>query len=180
MQLMGGEEIFINKLDTLFHEGLYWHGNEPGHHIVYLYNWGQEPWKTQRWVREIMASEYGTGPGGLSGNDDTGQMSAWYVFSALGMYPVAPGVPFYAIGTPTFEKAAIQVGANGTFTIRANNVSEENMYIQSATLNGEPFNRTFIWHNEITAGGELVFEMGDIPAETWGIGADAVPPSMSD
>jgi len=178
MQLMGGKERFLQKLDSLFEQGYYWHGNEPGHQTIYLYNFAGEPHKTQQWVRHTLQTEYGTGPGGLSGNEDAGQMSAWYVFSALGFYPVCPGSPNYVIGAPQFEQATLHLENGNTFMLQANNLSDANLYIQSVTLNGQPFSRSWLSHAEILAGGELVFQMGSTPS-TWGSQAKAVPPSYS-
>ena len=110
IEAMGGREAFVARLDRLFAEGRYWHGNEPSHHIAYLYDHAGAPWRTQEEVRRVLASEYGLGPAGLRGNDDTGQMSAWYVFSAIGLYPVSPGSPHYEIGSPLFEEARVDVG----------------------------------------------------------------------
>src|SRR5690606_14241524 len=112
----------------------YWHGNEPNHHIAYLYAYAGQPWKVQRRGREIMAAEYDDGPGGLSGNDDSGQMSAWYAFSALGLYPVTPGMPHYVLGAPIFDRVRLNLPAGRPFTIEAAGASE-NRYIHSATLN---------------------------------------------
>ena len=179
IELMGGREEFIKRLDHLFDEGEYWHGNEPSHQIAYLYAYAGAPWKTQEQIRNIMKEEYSSGPGGLSGNDDAGQMSAWYVFSALGFYPVAPGLPYYVIGTPSFEEVTITVGPGQTFIVRANNVSDQNMYIQSATLNGKLLERPWIMHKELLEGGLLEFEMSATPNESWGSGIQHVPPSLS-
>ena len=136
IQLMGGREAFVRKLDELFAGKHYEHGNEPSHHLAYLYDYAGEPWKTQDEVRRIATREYGTGPGGLSGNDDCGQMSAWYVLSALGFYPVCPGVPYYEIGSPTFPEAVVHLPNGKDLTIRANGVSAANRYIQSASWLG--------------------------------------------
>lgn len=174
-QLMGGPDAYITKLDQLFDQGLYWHGNEPGHQIPYLFSCMGAPWKTQQRVHDILISEYGPGPGGLTGNEDGGQMSAWYVFSSLGLYPVTPGQPIYMIGSPHFESAELSLPAGKTFTIRANGVSGTAIYIQSATLNGEPFDQAWIRHATIATGGELVFEMGETPNKNWG--ATALPPN---
>ncbi len=179
IDLMGGRERFITRLDEVFEQGHYWHGNEPSHQIAYLYDYAGAPWKTQQRVRTIMEEEYSTGPGGLSGNDDTGQMSAWYVFSALGFYPVCPGLPYYALGTPLFEEVTLTLKNGKQFTIRAENVSDTNQYIQSATLNGEPFQRPWIRHQEITAAGSLTFRMGPQPNEAWGSDPALTPPSLS-
>jgi predicted alpha-1,2-mannosidase len=165
--LMGGKEKFNQTLDAFFADGQYWHGNEPGHQIPFLYTYSGEQWKSTREVRKIMKTEYGTGPGGLSGNDDSGQMSAWYVFGALGFYPVCPSLPEYAVSGPVFEKVTIKLGNEKTLEITAHGNSEKNCYIQSATLNGKPFNQSWISHNEILSGGKLVFEMGPEPNKEW-------------
>ncbi len=159
--------------------GQYVQGNEPGHHVPYLYNYAGEPWKTQKWVKAATDVCYTDLPSGICGNDDYGQMSAWYVFSSLGFYPVNPAEQRYVIGTPMVEKAEIAVNDGETFTVKANNVSDTNFYIQSATLNSQPFNRTYITHNEIMDGGELVFEMGAEPNYSWGVDTDSVPPSFT-
>ncbi len=195
INLMGGNEAFNKRLDTFFEMdasisepkyvgvvgtiGQYVHGNQPSHHVAYLYNYASAPWKTQARTREIMQKFYRTGPGGLSGNEDMGSLSSWYVLSSMGIYPVTPGSSQYAIGSPLFDAVEINVKDNKKFTIKANNNSTNNKYIQSATLNGKPFNRCFIDQSEITAGGELVFEMGATPNKGWGVGKDAVPYSLT-
>jgi putative alpha-1,2-mannosidase len=122
---------------------------------------------------------YRIGPGGLCGNEDMGSLSSWYIFSALGFYPVTPGLTSYAIGSPLFGFASIDFGNNKTFTIKSKNNSKENKYIQSATLNGKPFSRTWISHKEITDGGVLEFEMGPVPNKKWGSRPEDAPPSMT-
>jgi len=186
IKMHGGEDKFTDKLEQLFTEsseitgddvsaditglvGQYAHGNEPSHHIAYMYNFANKPWKTQYWVREILKTQYNITPDGLSGNEDCGQMSAWYVFSAMGFYPFNPASGEYQIGSPIFEKTTIKVSDNKHFTIIANNVSDENMYIQSATLNGKEFNKTSISHKQILQGGTLQFVMGNTPNKNWGI-----------
>ncbi|WPP48481.1 GH92 family glycosyl hydrolase [Catalinimonas niigatensis] len=178
MDLMGGKEKFIQKLDTLFEKRYYWHGNEPGHQTVYLYAYAGAPWKTQQWVRDIIREEYSAEPGGLSGNEDAGQMSAWLVFSMMGFYPVSPGMPYYVLGSPAFEETAINMTNGNTFTIKANDTSDENRYIQSAMLNGEPLERSYLLHEEIMLGGELVLEMGSEPNKAWA--SEQLPPSMGE
>jgi predicted alpha-1,2-mannosidase len=158
--------------------GQYAHGNEPSHHMAYLYNYCGRPDKTQELVTEIKNSLYTTEPDGLSGNEDCGQMSAWYVLSAMGFYSVTPGQPFYAIGSPTFREAVINLENGKTFTIKAKNFSKDNFYIQEATLNGEPLAQTVITHDEIMGGGELVFEMGD-QASGWGKAPENWPPQKA-
>lgn len=191
--LMGGREMFTRSLDALFTAdpgttgrkqaditgliGQYAHGNEPSHHMAYLYNYAGQPWKTQQRVRQIMDTMYSDKPDGLCGNEDCGQMSAWYVFSAIGFYPVTPGSDFYAIGTPLFPEAVIRLDPTHTFTIRAHNVSPENIYIQSAFLNGKPWNRTWIRHYQLKQGGTLEFHMGPEPNKEWGSRDRDRPPS---
>lgn len=168
MEAMGGREAYAAKLDSMFTYGRYWHGNEPCHQVAWLFNYAGQPWKTQQAVRHILDTEYLPVPGGLSGNDDAGQMSAWYVFGALGFYPVCPATPYYAIGSPVFPRAEIAVGNGRTFTIEAEGTSPENIYIQSATLNGKPYNKSYISHSDITGGGVLRFVMGPRPNPAWG------------
>lgn len=163
MQAMGGRDAFVAKLDTLFEQNLYWHGNEPCHQVAYMYNDAGQAWKTQKYVRHILDTEYGDSPGGLAGNDDAGQMSAWYVFSSLGLYPVCPGTPYYYIGTPTFERAEIQLENGHTFTFIAPEASSTNCYVQSITLNGRPLEDFKIHHDDILAGGVMEFVMGPQP-----------------
>ncbi len=196
MGLMGGPEPFVKKLDELFDQksqveganasadisgliGQYAHGNEPSHHIAYLYSYAGAPWKTAERVRQITSTLYRTGPEGLCGNEDCGQMSAWYILSALGLYAVNPADGNYVIGTPHFEKAAIDVGGGRTLTIEANGLSDTNIYVQSVTLNGKPIDRTWIAHSEIGGGGSLKFTMGAEPSRTWGTAPEAAPPSMT-
>jgi predicted alpha-1,2-mannosidase len=178
-KIMGGNKAFTNKLDTLFEQGHYWHGNEPNHQIAYLYAYAGEPWKTQKWVRKIIYEEYDTGMGGLSGNEDGGQMSAWLAFSMIGMYPVTPGTPDYVLGSPVFKEVRLQTGKGKQFVIEAKNVSEKSPYIQSAKLNGKPFSRTYLSHQELTQGGKLVLEMGPDPNKKWGADPKDAPASLS-
>ena len=183
IQLTGGDDAFVAWLDTLFtHKskydkdvkdaagliGQYAHGNEPSHHMAYLYNYAGAPWKTQSIVWRILEEQYDDKPDGLSGNEDCGQMSAWYVLSAMGFYPVCPGRTEYAIGSPLFEKTVIHLENGKTFTIKAIHVSAKNKYIQSATLNGANHSRSWLDHSDIMKGGVLVFEMGAEPQKTWG------------
>ncbi|WP_374166083.1 GH92 family glycosyl hydrolase [Arcticibacter sp. MXS-1] len=165
--LMGGRTRFISRLDTLFDYRYYWHGNEPGHQIPYLYAMVGLPWKTQARVRQILREEYGPGPGGLSGNEDAGQMSAWLVFSMLGFYPVCPGSPEYILGTPSFPKASLNINGK-VFSIEAIGTSEENRYIQSAVLNGKDLAEPVLKHKDIVAGGNLVIKMGPSENRSWG------------
>ena len=167
MELEGGKADFNARLDELFTKGYYDHGNEPSHAITYLYDYSGEAWKTQEHVAEIRAKWYQDRPDGLAGNDDAGQMSAWYLFSALGFYPVTPGIPAYEIGTPLLPSATLHLSSGKQFRIRAEGVSTENRYVQSATLNGKPLERFWIRHAEILAGGELVYRMGPQPNKAW-------------
>ncbi len=175
---MGGKERFVNRLDTFFDGRYYWHGNEPGHHIPYLFTYAGEPWKTQKWIHEIINREYFTTPDGHCGNEDAGQMSAWLVFSMMGFYPVCPGMPCYAIGSPTFEEAAISLENGKTFTIQAQGASDKNIYIQSAKLNGKDYNKAYIMHDDIMRGGTLSFVMGETPSKNWAASAESAPPSL--
>lgn len=160
MACMGGREAYVAKLDSMFSEGRYWHGNEPCHQIPFMFNYAGEPWKTQRAVRHIMTTEYLNEPGGLSGNDDAGQMSAWYLFAAMGFYPVCPGTPFYQIASPSFPRLTITPRGGKPFTVIAHGASEENIYIQSIKLNGVPYDKYYLHHDDIMAGGTLELEMG--------------------
>ncbi|HEV2861394.1 MAG TPA: GH92 family glycosyl hydrolase [Pyrinomonadaceae bacterium] len=171
VELMGGPEAFTAKLEENFTGGHYRHDNEPGHHYTYLFDYVGRAWRTQELVRETMRTKYQNAPDGLSGNDDCGQMSAWYIFSALGFYPVTPGSPVYAVGSPLFDKATIRLHGpykKGPFTVIAKNQSAENKYVQSATLNGRALREPFIRHSDIANGSTLVFTMGPRPNEDWG------------
>lgn len=182
IKLMGGEKRFVTRLDSLFsmnlpdaffaeteditREGIiggYVHGNEPAHHVAYLYNWTKQPWKTQFQVRKIMNMQYKPTPDGLGGNDDCGQMSAWYILSSLGFYPVAPGSEEYALGSPLVNKAEIHLENGKTFTVEVINQSSENVYVQKALLNGKTIDKPFISHSDITNGATLTFVMGKKP-----------------
>ncbi len=155
--------------------GQYAQGNEPSHQIAYEYDYVGEPWKTQQMVRCIMDSLYRDQPDGISGNEDCGQMSAWYVFSALGFYPVCPGANYYAIGSPVVDKAVIHFENGKSFTIRANNNLKGNVYIQSARLNGRDYTKSYITYDDIMKGGELELEMGQVPNKSWGSYSKDVP-----
>lgn len=168
MKIMGGRAPFIAKLDSMFEKGYYWHGNEPGHHTAYLYSYGGAPWKTQRWVRQLIKEEYTADPGGLSGNEDGGQMSSWLVFSMMGFYPVCPGKPIYILGSPSFNEVSVTMPNGKLFKIIATDNSPVNTYIQSASLNGKPFSKPYLTHEQLTKGGTLVLKMGPKPNETWG------------
>jgi predicted alpha-1,2-mannosidase len=176
--LMGGKERFVRKLDSLFVSraeeskgvddiqgriGEYWHGNEPSHHIAFLYCYAGEPWKTQKLVREIMKTQYGNKPNSLCGNDDCGQMSAWYIFNAMGFYPVCPGSDSYVIGSPSVKKAVMNLSNGKTFTMTAEKLSDRNVYVQSVVLNGANWNEPFLPYDELKNGGSIVFTMGPNP-----------------
>ncbi len=195
IKLFGDNDKFIKKLDTFFEMssiitppkyagvsgtiGQYVHGNQPSHHVAYLYNYAGEPWKTQQRVREVLERFYRTGPGGLCENEDMGSLSSWYMLSAMGFYPVTPGSTSYAIGSPLFGRAIINLGNGKTFTVIANNNPKENKYIQSVRLNGRPLSKTWIEHSKIAEGGNLEFEMGPEPNKLWGNNPEDAPPSMS-
>jgi predicted alpha-1,2-mannosidase len=188
MDLMGGKDSLVNHLDRMFeaksqtegrHQvditgliGQYAHGNEPSHHMAYLYNYANQPWKTQQRVSEILETMYQNAADGLSGNEDCGQMSAWYVLSSMGFYPVCPGSDQYVIGTPLFDSSTINLEGGNKFQITR---SGEGIYIQSTTLNGEPMKRSFITHSDIMNGGKLHFEMGTEPNRPWGVGEGIIP-----
>lgn len=165
IQLMGGAENYDRKLDEHFAGGHNVHSNEPSHHYGYLYDFGGEPWKTQAMVRKIAAKEYAPTPGGLDGDDDCGQMSSWLLFTALGFYPVNPASGEYMIGSPMYGTMALTLANGKTLRVEASNNSAENVYIQSATLNGKPLGIPVITWEQIQAGGTLHFEMGPKPSK---------------
>lgn len=197
IDLFGGNAPFIERLDQLFVEdmkrskwqyyavhpdatgnvGQFVMGNEPSFHIPYLYNYVGQPWKTQKRIRMLMESWFRNDLMGVCGDEDGGGMSAFYVFSALGFYPVSPGVPVYTIGSPLFDKSVIQLDNGKTFTVIAQNVSWENKYIQSAKLNGVDHDKTWFTHEDIMNGGTLELLMGNRPNKNWGVGEGANPPS---
>lgn len=177
MECMGGKDQYAAKLDSMFSQRRYWHGNEPCHQVAYMFNYAGQPWKTQQQVRHIMATEYLNEAGGLSGNDDAGQMSAWYLFSAMGFYPVCPGSPYYIIGSPTFPKMEMHLADGKTFTLIAEGASDQNIYIQQAELNGKPYDKNYLSHQDITSGSTLKLKMGPTPNENWGASANSLPPS---
>ena len=194
IELLGGDVPFAEKLDQLFTVesiksedasadisgliGQYAHGNEPGHHTTYLYAFVGQQWKTARLVRQILTTLYSDQPDGLSGNEDCGQMSAWYVFSAMGMYPVNPAAGIYVFGSPVIDEATIAVPGGKSFTIVTKNNSPENLYIQSVELNGKPYSKSYIAHPDIIAGGELTFVMGPEPNKAFGSAPEDRPRSM--
>lgn len=182
IKMMGGKQQFSQHLDSLFtmdlpdkyfentedisREGIignYVHGNEPSHHVAYLYNWTDSPWKSQDKIRMILKDQYQTGADGLGGNDDFGQMSAWYIFSSLGFYPVAPGSTQYALGSPAIKEAIISLDNGNTFTVFAENQSDKNVFVEKVELNGKVLQEAFIEHEDLMNGGELKFYMADTP-----------------
>lgn len=191
IQLLGGKQNLAKKLDLLFSAssktsgrdqsditgliGQYAHGNEPSHHIAYLYPFAGQPWKTQKLVHQIMTTLYRNNPDGLTGNEDCGQMSAWAVMSAMGFYQVTPGTNEYVIGTPWFSKVTINLENGNKFVIKAKGVSANSFYIQSAMLNGKRYDASFLKHADIMNGGELTFTMGAKPNKKWGVGPGNEP-----
>ena len=185
IKLFGGDKPFVNKLDSLFSVqadlgensspdisgliGNYAQGNEPGHHIPYLYAYAGQPWKTADLIRKIDKDFYTSKPDGLCGNEDVGQMSAWYVFSALGFYPVNPANGAYVFGTPLINGATLNLAGNKKFNIKVLNNSPENKYIQKIEINGKAYPKSFILHKTIVAGGNMQIYMGNVPSKTWGI-----------
>ncbi|MFT5920400.1 MAG: putative alpha-1,2-mannosidase [Granulosicoccus sp.] len=193
IELMGGDEKFVAHLDSMFNTtsetegrhqvditgliGQYAHGNEPSHHMAYLYSYAGQPWKTQSRVREILKTMYQNAPDGLSGNEDCGQMSAWYVLSAMGFYPVCPGSDEYVIGYPLFNEVEIDVASGATFAITTEAVVDKKRHIVSATFNGFPLEESYITHDDILSGGALEFEMDKNPDKDWGVGEGFEPTS---
>lgn len=183
IELTGGEARFAERLDSMFtYEtadksklpifstgmiGQYAHGNEPGHHVIYLYNRVKQPWKTQQYAAQVMHTLYENTPDGICGNEDCGQMSSWYVFSAMGFYPVDPISGQYEIGSPIFPEVKMYLANGKTFVVRAENVSDENIYIQSVTVNGQPYNKSYITHEMIMQGDTIHFVMGNKPGPVW-------------
>lgn len=184
ISLMGGDRKMEAWLDSCFTQktvqnempsddvtglvGQYAHGNEPSHHMAYLYNFVGKPWKTQELVSEICSTLYSGKADGLCGNDDAGQMSAWYVLSAMGFYPVTPGLPYYTIGLPVFDELTIHLENGKDFTVRTKKTGNDSKYIQSATLNGKVYPKSFLNHSAIMQGGELIFTLGGMPGNHWG------------
>ena len=183
VSLTGGQDKFAAKLDSMFTYipagneelpifstgmiGQYAHGNEPSHHVIYLYNKVRQPWKAQKYAAQVMHELYFNAPAGLCGNEDCGQMSAWYVFSAMGFYPVNPVSGEYEIGTPLFPEMRLNLDNGKTFTVLAPNVSRENIYIQSVKMNGQPYDKSYITHQQIMDGATIEFVMGNQPGEIW-------------
>ena len=198
MDLMGGERVFVDKLDKLFSMHLpekyyehnediteeclvggYVHGNEPSHHIPYLYAWTSEPWKTQYWLREILNKMYRNDINGLGGNDDCGQMSAWYLFSVMGFYPVCPGTDEYVLGAPYLPYLKLKLPNGNTLEIKAPGVSDKKRYVQSLKLNGKAYDKMYITHEDLLKGGVWEFKMSASPNKRRGLTAEDKPYSLT-
>lgn len=203
IDLMGGDEMFVQMMDSVFavpplfddsyygfpiHEiremtvmnmGNYAHGNQPVQHMIYLYNYAKQPWKAQYWLRQVMNRMYSPTPDGYCGDEDNGQTSAWYVFSALGFYPVCPGTDQYALGTPLFKKATLHFENGNTLLIQAPKNSDQNLYIESMTVNGQNYTRNYVTHSMLQQGGRIDISMDDEPNMHRGISTDDAPYSFS-
>jgi predicted alpha-1,2-mannosidase len=186
-----GKDYFLRYLTDLFEKTptnfawnpYYNHANEPVHHVPYLFTYAGAPWLTQKWTRFILDHAYGPGFRGLCGDEDVGQMSAWYLLSAIGFHPVCPVDGVYLIGSPLFSKVSIRLDPayypGGSFTVITHNNSPRNPYVQSARLNGHPLERAWLRHQEIVTGGVVEFEMGPEPNHFWGAAPEQLPPSLS-
>ena len=203
IDLMGGKRNFTDMLDSVFvvppvfddsyygqviHEiremqimnmGNYAHGNQPIQHMIYLYNYAGQPWKTQYWAREVMDRLYKPTPDGYCGDEDNGQTSAWYVFSVMGFYPVTPGVPQYVLGAPLFKKITIKLENGNTVTINAPKNSAENRYVEAIDYNGKPYDKNYYDYNELQKGAVINIDMGDEPNKQRGIKVEDFPYSFS-
>jgi predicted alpha-1,2-mannosidase len=195
--LMGGNKKLIAKLDTFFHLssiitgenastdisgmiGQYAHGNEPGHHTIYVYSYLGQPWKTQQYVHQVLTTLYDNTPEGICGNEDTGQMSAWYIFSSMGFYPVRHGDGTYVIGSPSYRKVRINLPDGKQLILKTNHLSDDNIYIQSVKMNGKPYSKDWFQHNELMKGCKVTFDMGIEPNFCWGTDDADSPPSLFD
>ena len=189
ISLMGGKEKFVEKLDSLFDAkpseqfrkelsandlrgciGEYWHGNEPSHHVIYLYSYAGQPWKAAERLHQVVTTQYGNEPGSLCGNDDCGQMSAWYLFTCMGFYPVCPASQYYVIGAPQVPRAVMHLSNGKTFTMTADRLSDQNIYLQSVRVNGKNWDSPFLPCRELQDGGTIEFVMGPQPNKGWGTG----------
>ncbi|WP_431038274.1 GH92 family glycosyl hydrolase [Streptomyces sp. P6-2-1] len=189
IELLGGRDAFVSRLDDMFRQtppdkmmvwnDKYNHSNEPVHQMAFMFAHAGAPWLTQKWSRYVCEHAYATGPAGLSGNDDCGQMSAWYVLAASGFYPVAPASGVYALGSPLFDEVVFTTSRGTRFTIEARHNSAKNMYVRAARLNGRPLDRAWITHEEIVSGGHLTLEMGAEPDKRWGSAPHQAPPSRT-
>ena len=199
IECFGGEKKFIERLDVLFAEDLdkkyyednedieeeclmggYVHGNEPSHHIPYLYNWTSQPWKTQYWLREIMDRMYINDIDGLHGNDDCGQMSAWYIFTAMGFYPVCPGSDQYVLGAPYLPYVRLSLPNGNVLEIKAPKVSDRNRYVKKVRWNGQTYDKLYVCHKDLMQGGILEFDMSNSPNKSRGQKPESKPYSLSD
>ncbi len=194
ISLMGGPEKFVKKLDEIFDSdfvpddgrggimpgwlGEYWHGNEPSHHIAYLYAFAGQPGKTAERLHKVMLTQYGNKPDSLSGNDDCGQMSAWYIFTSLGFYPVCPTCNYYVIGSPQVSRAVVHLSNGKDFMVVAEGLSESNLFVQSVTVNGQPLDTPYLPFDAVKAGGTLAFTMGPRPSVTWAVNPTPPPQQM--
>ncbi len=203
IDLMGGKDMFITMLDSVFsvppvfdesyygqviHEiremtimnmGNYAHGNQPIQHMIYLYNYAGQPWKAQYWLRQVMDRMYTPGPDGYCGDEDNGQTSAWYVFSALGFYPVCPGTDEYVVGAPLFKKATLHLENGNSLIIHATDNNKKNMYIQTMNLNGTEYKKNYLRHEDLLKGGNINFQMGSQPNLNRGTEEESFPYSFS-
>lgn len=174
-----GQVIHEIREMTVMNMGNYAHGNQPIQHMIYLYNYIGQPWKAQYWLRQVMNRMYTPGPDGYCGDEDNGQTSAWYVFSALGFYPVCPGTDEYVLGAPLFKKAVLHFENGNSLTIDAGNNSAQNVYIQSLQVDGNEYTKNYLLHGDLLKGGTLNFEMGDKPNLQRGVRAEDYPYSFS-
>ena len=203
INLMGGDDVFVSMMDSVFsvppifddsyygfpiHEiremtvmnmGNYAHGNQPVQHMIYLYNYAKQPWKAQYWLRQVMDRMYTPTPDGYCGDEDNGQTSAWYVFTALGFYPVCPGTDQYVMGAPLFKKATLHFENGKTLTINAPENSKDNFYIEAMKVNGQDYTKNYITHSTLQNGGEININMGSTPNKTRGIAPEDAPYSFS-
>ncbi|MFI3286895.1 MAG: GH92 family glycosyl hydrolase [Rikenellaceae bacterium] len=190
-----GKKLYKTRLDSMFvmelpddipgaHDiqgriGAYWHGNEPCHTIAYLYNYIGEPWNCQKWIREISDSFYGNEPGSLSGNDDCGQMSAWYLFNTMGFYPTAPSSNIYNIGSPTVESMSVELGNGKKIEVTTSNFSKENVYIKKMTINGKEWTKSYLEYSDIKDGAQIHYELSNRPNKRRAVKSEAIAPSFS-
>lgn len=193
---MGGNEVFAERLDSMFtivlpehipgaHDiqgriGAYWHGNEPCHQIIYLYNYVAQPWKCQEWIRTVMDKFYGNEPGSLSGNDDCGQMSAWYIFNCMGFYPTCPSSNIYAIGSPGLEAVEMQLANGKKVNTTTENWSVDHVYVDKIYLNGTEYDKSYFTYDDIKNGANIKYIMSDIPNYERAISAESIAPSLSE
>ena len=200
---MGGNDVFVSMMDSVFsvppifddsyygfpiHEiremtvmnmGNYAHGNQPVQHMIYLYNYAKQPWKAQYWLRQVMDRMYTPTPDGYCGDEDNGQTSAWYVFTALGFYPVCPGTDQYVMGAPLFKKATLHFENGKTLTINAPENSKDNFYIEAMKVNGQTYTKNYVTHSTLQNGGEIDITMGNTPNKTRGTAPEDAPYSFS-